>query len=286
MSIATEIQARSAKRVLVPRQWIGAPDTAWNPTLTLMVVVVIGLVTGIGGLASGVFSPWIAVPLLAVGYYMIFTVLHESMHGIAHRNRALNTALGRVAGFALMLPLPVFRAVHLAHHSHTNDPVRDPDMIVARRPVWFRPVWFMLTPFHYRGMVYGGGGLRNRSAVIEAACTETAIVGVMVACVATGHGILLVQAWALPSVLAILWLALTFDLLPHLPHTTRERYYDTRIYPGRLLNALLLGQNYHLIHHLWTTIPWYHYEQAFHEVRDDLIARRAPVGWRSRAVLP
>ena len=34
--------------------------------------------------------------MLAVGYYLIFTGLHESMHRIAYRNRALNTALGRV----------------------------------------------------------------------------------------------------------------------------------------------------------------------------------------------
>ena len=64
MSNADGAEARSATRVSVPRQWTGAPTAAWNPTITLMVVVVIGLVTGISGLAIGVLSPWIAVPQL------------------------------------------------------------------------------------------------------------------------------------------------------------------------------------------------------------------------------
>jgi beta-carotene hydroxylase len=53
-----------------------------------------------------------------------------------------------------------------------------------------------------------------------------------------------------------------------------------------ILNYLLLGQNYHLIHHLWTTIRWYRYRLAFEDVAAELIARSAPVGWQSRAQTP
>lgn len=56
--------------------------------------------------------------------------------------------------------------------------------------------------------------------------------------------------------------------------------------PGRVLNLLLLGQIYPLIHHLWTTIPWYRYQRAFREIQPDLIARGAPIGWKSRAERP
>lgn len=270
-------------RIDVPRRWIGAPDAGWNPTVTLLAGVLIGFAVFGVGLVSGSISAWIATPALAVCIYGVFTVLHESMHGVAHRNRAVNAAMGRLAGWPLMLPLPLFRAAHLAHHSHTNDPHRDPDMMVAQRPAWLRPIWFLWTPIHYRILVYGQGLLRDRSARIEAVATDAAIVAVISIALATGHGVLLAQLWLVPAVLAILWLALAFDLLPHHPHTTRERYYDTRIYPGRLLNAVLLGQNYHLIHHLWTTIPWYRYAAAFNEVEDDLVSRGAPVGWHRLA---
>ncbi len=269
--------------IAVPRQWIGAPASAWNPTVSLMVVVLAGFAFFAGGLLRGSLSAWLATPALGVCIYWAFTVLHESMHGIAHRNRQLNTGLGRLAGLPLMLPLPLFRAAHLAHHSHTNDPERDPDLMVAKRPTLLRPIWFLWTPIHYRVMVYGRGLLRDRGARFEAFATDAAIVSILLLAIVTGHGLLLLQIWVLPSMLAILGLALAFDLLPHHPHTTRERYYDTRVYPGRILNLLLLGQNYHLIHHLWVTIPWYHYQSSFESVRADLLARHAPIGWHRRA---
>jgi beta-carotene hydroxylase len=208
------------------------------------------------------------------------------MHGIAHRNRRINAALGRLASLALMLPYPLFRAAHHSHHGHTNDPLRDPDLIVARRPSWLRPVWFLLTPLNYRKLVYGDGMLRSRAARIEAFGSEAAIVAIIAGAALTGGMSSLLQLWLVPATAAIFLLAFAFDLLPHHPHTTQARYYDTRIYPSRVLNVLLLGQNYHLIHHLWTTIPWYHYERAFREVEPDLLARGAPIGWKSRAELP
>jgi len=41
----------------------------------------------------------------------------------------------------------------------------------------------------------------------------------------------------------------------------------------------LLGQNYHLIHHLWTTIPWYRYQRVFRAIRPELEARGSRIGW-------
>ncbi len=270
----------------VPRRWIGAPESAWNPTLSLAAGIALAWGALVGGAVTDRIDPWLSVVGLALCYYAVFTVLHESMHGVAHRDRTINLWLGRVAGFALLLPHPLFRAAHLAHHSHTNDPERDPDLMVSFRPAWLRPVWFLLTPGYYRWLVYRGGLLRDASARREAIATEAGIVAVLAGSVATGHGAALLELWVGPAALAILWLAFAFDLLPHHPHTTRDRYYDTRVYPGRLLNGLLLGQNYHLVHHLWTTIPWYRYERAYRDVEADLRARGAPIGWRSRAEKP
>jgi beta-carotene hydroxylase len=44
---------------------------------------------------------------------------------------------------------------------------------------------------------------------------------------------------------------------------------------------LLLGQNYHLIHHLWTTILWYRYQRVFGEIEDELAKRGARIEWRN-----
>ncbi|NNF69013.1 MAG: beta-carotene hydroxylase, partial [Acidimicrobiia bacterium] len=58
-----------------------------------------------------------------------------------------------------------------------------------------------------------------------------------------------------------------------------ERFYDTRALPGRTLNVLFLGQNYHLVHHLWNSVPWYKYQAVYAETRDDLAAIGARVDW-------
>jgi fatty acid desaturase len=43
--------------------------------------------------------------------------------------------------------------------------------------------------------------------------------------------------------------------------------------------VLLLGQNYHLVHHLWTTIPWFRYRQVFAAIHPDLERRGCRIGW-------
>jgi len=270
----------------VPRRWLGPPDSVWNPTLSLLGLCVSGFVLAASAWSTGRWASGWTTALLAVCVYGVFTVLHDATHGVAHRNRLVNQALGRVGAFVLLLPYPVFRAAHLAHHGHTNDPERDPDFIVAWRPAWLRPLWLLLVSAHYRWKVYGGGLLRERSARLEALATEALIACSMAGAIVAGHGGALVQLWLAPALIAILFLGFAFDLVPHHPHTTRERYYDTRIQPGRLLDVLLLGQNYHLVHHLWTTIPWYRYRRAFEDVAADLESRGAPIGWRRLAEKP
>jgi beta-carotene hydroxylase len=111
---------------------------------------------------------------------------------------------------------------------------------------------------------------------------DALLVGVLLAALASGALGTLFVIWLGPALLAVLLLAFAFDFLPHYPYDTAERYYDTRIYPGRVLNALLLGQNYHLIHHLWTTIPWYRYRAVFAQIGDELAANGCRIGWRVR----
>ena len=108
---------------------------------------------------------------------------------------------------------------------------------------------------------------------------EIILVAALVASLVTGTFSLVATHWFGPALLAILFLALTFDFLPHYPYDSRARFLDTRIYPSRFFNAVLLGQNYHLIHHLWTTIPWYRYQRVFRAIRPELEARGSRIGW-------
>ena len=58
-------------------------------------------------------------------------------------------------------------------------------------------------------------------------------------------------------------LGLFFDYLPHRPFLSRNRWRNARVYPGKIMNWLIMGQNYHLVHHLWPSIPWFEYKSAY-----------------------
>jgi beta-carotene hydroxylase len=42
------------------------------------------------------------------------------------------------------------------------------------------------------------------------------------------------------------------------------------------MNWLIMGQNYHLIHHLWPSIPWFEYRPAYQATRHILDAKGSP----------
>jgi len=271
-------------RIKVQRDWVGAPSgTLKNPTCWLFIVALGGLASGTAAYLSGQLPAWATIAINAASIYLLFTVMHDSMHRTAHESRFINDLLGRLSALPLTVTMPLFRAVHYEHHSHTNDPERDPDLIVSRRPRWALPLWCLAIVFEYRRQYFGRRMWRDRSELIEASAMECFLVGAMIVAAATGTFEALAIVWLGPALIAVAALALAFDFLPHYPYESQERYLDTRVYPGRILNALLLGQNYHLVHHLWTTIPWYRYQRVFGEIQDELAERGARIEWRKGA---
>jgi beta-carotene hydroxylase len=271
----------------VDRTWIGArPGSLTNPTLWLFAFTALLFAVGSAGYLRGILPAIVTVPINTVAIYMNFTVLHEAMHGVAHRNRLFNATLGRIAAIFLIVSYPLFRGVHYEHHSHTNDPDRDPDFSIAREPRLAFPLFCLGLLMEYRVKFFGHRLWRDRKELFEAIGIDMALVGLLVVSIANGFFAVLFVIWILPAVISVLVLAFAFDFLPHYPYDTKARYFDTRIYPSKILNALLLGQNYHLIHHLWTTIPWYRYQKVFDQIGNDLDDRGCRIGWRVRPLPP
>jgi beta-carotene hydroxylase len=265
--------------------WLGAPaGTTGNPTVWLLIATYALLAVGSAGFLVWEWPAWATIAVNAVAIYLGFTPLHEAMHGVAHETPWVNATLGRLGGVPLTISLPLFRGVHYEHHSHTNDAARDPDLIVAHRPRLLLPVWLLGITVSYRTAFYGRRLWRSTGQLVEALAVDVAINAVLVAAIVGGWAVPLAVVWLVPAILAVLFLALAFDFLPHYPYDTSARYFDTRIYPGAALNAVLLGQNYHLIHHLWTTIPWYRYRGVFAAISGDLARRGCRIGWRPTAL--
>src|SRR5215217_5920236 len=91
----------------------------------------LGALAAAGALAWSARGTWWQVPtMLLEGIILVFLFapLHESVHWTAFRRRRLNDAVAWACGALLLLPPAYFRAFHFAHHRHTQDPARDPEL--------------------------------------------------------------------------------------------------------------------------------------------------------------
>jgi beta-carotene hydroxylase len=264
-----------AEAIRIDRAWVGAAtSTARNPTAWLLALVVALAAGSVALHVRGVVPMWAASIGSTIAAYLAFTVAHDAVHGVAHADKAVNGLFGRVASMLLLSPYRAFRAIHLEHHSHTNDPARDPDFGVSRRPRALLPLWCLGIVVEYRRHFYGRPLWHAKGEIAEVIVNEIVLVALLVAGLASPAARpIVIGLWVVPALVAVVVLALAFDFLPHWPYADRGRFLDTRAYPGRVLEALLLAQNYHLVHHLWTTIPWYRYRRAFEAVRPELEGR-------------
>ena len=78
-----------------------------------------------------------ALPLIVAQSYFVaflFMVVHETAHKTAFRSRALNLAVGHLSSFAIGLPYEYYCLFHWDHHRYTQDPDRDPELLVGPIP--------------------------------------------------------------------------------------------------------------------------------------------------------
>lgn len=82
-------------------------------------------------LAFGTIWLWPAMFLHGVAVVHLFAPFHETAHSSAFKSRRLNEGVYWTTALVLGLPPTHFRLEHAAHHAHTSDPERDPEMIAA-----------------------------------------------------------------------------------------------------------------------------------------------------------
>ncbi|MEV4420726.1 fatty acid desaturase [Patulibacter sp. NPDC049589] len=237
------------------------------PTLALLVVGLVAWLASTVLYVAADLAWWITVPVNAVAGYLLFTVAHDAAHRSASNRKGLNNAMGRAAApfFALHAAFPVWRFIHMQHHRFTNhDDGDDPDHYTMRGPVWQRPFRWVTIDYHYVLFYLRHVRSRPRAEQVEGVAFLLLGVVVPIALIATGNWVVWLVVLFAPSRLAIIWLAYAFDYLPHhgLHHKPKEDKMKTtrnRIGGERWVSPLMLYQNYHLVHHLHPTVPFYKY---------------------------
>lgn len=248
----------------------------------------LGLSGSLVGLAWG--GPWIAPAWALHGLILafLFAPLHETIHRTAFRTRRLNDAVAWACGLVLALPPDYFRAFHFAHHRHTQDPARDPELATAKPDGWAAylshvsglPYWrcqIASTLRHAAGRVdeaFIAPGQRP-AIVREARVVLAAYAAVAAASIALQSGAAVVF-WIAPVVfgqpaLRLYLLAehtgcpLVADMLRN-SRTTRT---------NRLVRRLAWNMPYHGEHHTYPALP-FHALPAAHALLRPHLALVAP----------
>jgi fatty acid desaturase len=232
-----------------------------------------------------------ALPLIFVqGYFVafLFMAVHETAHKTAFRSRALNLALGHLSAFAIALPYEYYCLFHWDHHRYTQDPDKDPELIVGPMPssdtqlaiaytgllqVAYRVRLMLRHAFTGKVAVPWIPEGKRGLVVLEARLYVAAYVVLLVTSLALSTAILL-WVWVIPMLVGQL------ILRPYLysEHTgcerTRSAFHNTRTtYTGMVVKWFAWNMPYHVEHHAYPSVPFHGLPKLNRIVADQIAFR-------------
>ena len=235
--------------------------------------------------AIGHYAPRaLTIALSAVAIFVMFTVLHDASHYSISSKRWVNRVFGRAA-MLFVSPLIAFSAwgfIHIEHHRHTNDDEHDPDHFASHGSWWQLPIRFAALDAPYLGFYIHNLHRRPRAEVAESGALLAISIALITTTLITGSFWLFAVIYLIPERIAMIVLAWWFDWLPHhgLEDTqSQNRYRATRNRVGMewLFTPLMLSQNYHLVHHLHPSVPFYRYLKTWRRNEEAYLERDAAI---------
>lgn len=212
---------------------------------------------------TGVMPLWLGCIIATVIMCGCYLPTHEAQHGnIGRPNsslRWLNELVGHVSVFPIVFPYRLHRAIHLKHHAHSNDPVRDPDMYMKADTIWgaAKNAWLSKQPGHSGALTDNVlADNPNKDQLMIEAILVTRLALLLAAVLAwSGFALEVLMLWWIPRQIAGIYTPVTLSWAPHHPMTETGRYRDTRSWKSPVGTILTLGMEYHLVHHLFPAIP-------------------------------
>jgi fatty acid desaturase len=247
----------------------------WPPLRFLAGHVAVALCTGaLVYLSRGNVLLLVPAMLLhGIVLVFLFAPMHECTHGTAFRRRWLNTAVGSVCGFVLLRSALYFKYRHADHHTYTQDPSRDPDLVpmpgnarlyiaeVLGAQLWPKLVGALVrsamgryNALEQRFIPEGERGRVSR----EARILVSLYVVIAAAAVVTGWWPELLIFWIIPRIMG----EPVLRLVRLAEHTGMEEGPDplsnTRTtLTNRLIRFLYWNMPYHAAHHLAPSVPFH-----------------------------
>ena len=216
-----------------------------------------------------------ALPLMVIqGYFLafLFMALHETAHKTAFRSRGLNLAVGYLSAFIIGQPYEYYCLFHWDHHRYTQDPEKDPELIVGVKPKTETQI-----ALAYSGLLQVAGRLRlmlghavtgkvtvpwipenKRAIIVTEARVYAALYVLLLTLSLWFSSALLLKVWIVPLIIG------QFFLRPYLlaEHTGCERsrnaFQNTRTtYTGMIVKWIAWNMPYHVEHHAYPSIPFH-----------------------------
>jgi beta-carotene hydroxylase len=264
-----KIAMESAQKLLtVPREYL-KPDSGFNLNVLMFLAALMLISVSVCGYFLWDAPGWFCFTASVLALHLSGTVIHDASHNAAHSNPFLNAILGHGSALMLGFAFPVFTRVHLEHHAHVNDPENDPEHFVSTGG----PLWMIAARFFYHEVFFFKRRLWRKYELLEWFLSRLFLITVVGIAIYFDRVDYILNFWMSPALVVGIALGLFFDYLPHRPFEERNRWKNARVYPSKLLNLAILGQNYHLVHHLWPSIPWYRYQTAYYATKPLLDAK-------------
>ena len=257
------------------KQMVKSPKIAM-PTLMLGIGLLVGMGTTWYYALQGALPMWTGCLINGFFAYGMFSVAHDGLHRAISSNSFVNELVGGIGLLFLApyAPMPVTRWIHMQHHRFTNEKI-DPDRYTHDSPIWQMPIrWSNFDLYYFIYFLRNGGEVRDKHLLLVVGFVA-AIFAVIGIATFAGLGYEIVMLWLIPTRIALFLVSLVFVYLPHYPgvvtHQEDPFLASTRRMGWELLlTPLLVYQNYHLIHHLYPTVPFYKIHDVWYLKYDEL----------------
>lgn len=219
-------------------------------------------------------APYLLVlPLGAIAVYWSFTPLHDSVHRAVSRHPGLNDVVGFLGCFLLLpgITARVYRFLHLEHHRNTGDADRDPDERFVSWSGWRFVYSLTLVDVIWTAWYVRRWSSRPRTERFEFAAGLTFYLSLHIAFLLSPYATEFLLLFVLPQRLGLF---ITAYLFAHIQHPEgvlqSEHPFQSTVMitesPG--MRLLMLGQNQHLMHHLYPSVPFYRYDRVYRTGRE------------------
>ena len=270
-------------------------------------VVWLGLMVVFAGCAVALWPSWWSAP-----FWLAYGVLygsasdarwHECGHKTAFKTPWMNTVTYHIASFMQMRNPYTWRASHVRHHTDTVIVGRDPEIVAMRPPDLVRiglnlfgilDVWELAR----RMVLHASGRLTPDEATYTRAADRPRVARVariwlaiyaatVLAAILTGS-LLPLMLIGLPRLYGA-WHHVMTGLLQHLglaENVTDHRLNTRTVLMNPVSRFIYLNMNYHLEHHMFTMVPYYHLPALHALIRHEVPAPEPSIAAAFRRLGP